>query len=565
MKRLFLLIPLFCCALAVQAAEYRTPNFTINAADAELARQVGEMAEDCRRRQAREWLGHELPRWYAPCPVTVHTDRPGNGGNTSFKFSRGHVYGWDMIVQGEPERIVKTVVPHEVFHTILASHFRRPVPRWADEGAATYEEEPAEKQRQKRLAAEVVGTDEQIPIRSLLNMQEYPDDGRAVLVLYAQGFYLSEFLIDVKGKAEFIRFLETYFKSGDWDTAFKAHYGFPNQEAAYTAAWQANRPPSRASTDPDAPITPIIMESWHIDFFTQTGCPPCQKFKEQELTRLVKTKNVKVRQIDLDQDQNWERARQDGITGTPAFILYRNEKKIKVIRKPQTAAQLLAWFRPAAVPAPKTVRAAQGVGIGYFGPVGGQRNQNLKNPHTDLNPAQLQTIQREIDARADLKINQAISANMDNLDKVIDSRIDAAVLKIESKLTPEQKALINATDAQKAELAALAQKIEQVEQGKSAFQKTTADQVAALQKADQELEQKAQDANEKAAAIESTVTGNVLANVKENLPTGPVGWATFGVGAVQALLAGGPISLAVYMGSRLLARRKEDEPTPATK
>lgn len=562
MKRRFLLVPLLLCALAASlpAAEYRTPNFTVTAADPELARQVGDQAEACREKHAREWLGRTLPKWSAPCPVTVRAGNIGNGGTTSFQFERGEVFGWSMIVQGTPDKIVETVIPHEVLHTILACHFRRGLPRWADEGAATYEEEPAEKRRQKALAAQVVGTREQFPIRQLLSLQDYPENPRAVLVLYAQGFYLAEYLIDQKGKPEFIRFLETYFKTANWDTAFNTHYGFADAGAAYTAAWEANRPPTPSDS------TPVVYDTWHIDYFYQSNCGPCRDFKAKDLPTLVDVKNVKVRMINLDEDHNWERARQDGISGTPAFIIYKNEHRQAVIQGYRTAAQLLA--RCQGLPAVQTAQARQarqGVGIGYFGPVGAQRSERLKNPHTDLNPAQLQIIQREIDARADVKINQAIAANMDNLKSFVNAEIAATALKIREELTPEQKAFINATAEQKAKLDALAEKVQQVETGKSEFQKNTAAQVAALQKADEELDQKAQEANEKAAAIEQTVTGNVLDKIKDKLPSGPVGWVSFLYGAIQAFMIGGPVSAAMFLGSRVIASRKGEEPTPATK
>ncbi|QDU02781.1 hypothetical protein V6x_24880 [Gimesia chilikensis] len=105
-----------------------------------------------------------------------------------------------------PEPVLESVIPHEVLHTVFASHFRRPLPRWADEGAATYEEAEAEKRPTRELAREIVGTERQIPIRRLLVMQNYPDNLGGIAVLYAQGFYLAEYLIDREGKQEFVRF-----------------------------------------------------------------------------------------------------------------------------------------------------------------------------------------------------------------------------------------------------------------------------------------------------------------------------------------------------------------------
>ena len=57
------------------------------------------------------------------------------------------VFGWDMKIQGSEERVLDSVLPHEVTHTIFASHFRQPLPRWADEGACTTVEHVSETQQ----------------------------------------------------------------------------------------------------------------------------------------------------------------------------------------------------------------------------------------------------------------------------------------------------------------------------------------------------------------------------------------------------------------------------------
>lgn len=529
MKLIYFMI-VAALASTAPAAEYKTKNFTVTAADAELARQVGNAAEYYRANHAREWIGQELPNWYAPCPITVKAgpNMPA-GGLTAFQFDRGHVYGWKMEIQGTPQDLIDSTVPHEVLHTIFASHFRRPIPRWADEGAATYVESASDKQRQRLLAAQVMGTAEQYPIRELLTVKQYPRDGRRLAVLYAQGFFLSEFLIDRKGKPEFIGFLQTYFKTGDWDTAFIKHYGFDDQEAAATAAFYAARP---------------ITGALEVKMITRAGCIYCDKAKTTTLPAL-KARGVIVSMVDAAEAP-------EAVEGVPVFILYRDGKRVARLDGYQTAAQVMAGFPRNE---PEAVQVAQGVGIGYFGPVGGDRSR--ANPHPDFSPAQTQLLNAAIDNRAGQKITQAISDNMRNLELVIDARIQGAILKIQSELTPEQKALINATEAQKGQLAALQQKIEVVEAGKTAFQKAAADDLARVQKENAELATQVDETKQETASIKTGIKNTVIAAVKEHAPAGLTGWVTFAYGAIQALLAGGPVGLAIYAGSRVIGRKEE--------
>src|SRR5688500_6441852 len=128
------------CAAALLSlgASYRTNNFIVDAATPDLAREVCESAEKFRHDLAIEWLEKPLPDWNEPCPIRVTVgERMGAGGATSFMFDRGRPFGWTMSVQGSRERVLDSVLPHEVTHAIFATHFGRPLPRWADEGACT--------------------------------------------------------------------------------------------------------------------------------------------------------------------------------------------------------------------------------------------------------------------------------------------------------------------------------------------------------------------------------------------------------------------------------------------
>ena len=209
-------------------ANYRSANFVVTAPTADIARQVGMTAEECRKDLAHSWVGYELPRWNRPCPIFVKVGQIGAGGQTRFKFETGadgvtHVFGWDMQVQGTLERVLDSVIPHEVSHTIFASHFRRGLPRWADEGAATLSEHESERNRQLLLLGQVLRSGKPIPLRKLFAMKEYPRQMRDVLTLYAEGYSLAEFLVQQQGRQRYMKFLEDGHKHG-WTNAIRANY-----------------------------------------------------------------------------------------------------------------------------------------------------------------------------------------------------------------------------------------------------------------------------------------------------------------------------------------------------
>jgi len=213
-------------ALLSLGASHRTTNFIVTAPTPQLAQEVCTAAEQYRHQLAIDWLGKPLPRWSQPCPINVHCGpQLGAGGATSFVFERGVPFGWQMTIQGSRERLLDSVLPHEVTHTIFATHFGRPLPRWADEGGATSVEHISEKQKHQRMLIEFLTTNRGIAFNKMYAMREYPDD---ILPLYAQGHSLAEYLIARGGRHRFIQYVGDGMDTGDWGAASRTHYGIEN-------------------------------------------------------------------------------------------------------------------------------------------------------------------------------------------------------------------------------------------------------------------------------------------------------------------------------------------------
>lgn len=238
------------------AAAYRTANFTVDAPTRQLAKAIGDTAERCRRELAIEWLGEPLENWPKPCPIKAKVSpNLGAGGATSFVFDRGRVFGWRMDIQGSAERVLDSVVPHEVTHTIFASHFRRPLPRWADEGACTTVEHHSEIGKQERMLIEFLKTRRGIPFNDMFAMKEYPRD---VLPLYAQGHSLAKYLIAQKGKRAFMRFIEDGLADENWPRAIEDNYAYPHLLALQNSwlDWVRNGQPAIV---PDLPQGDVVL------------------------------------------------------------------------------------------------------------------------------------------------------------------------------------------------------------------------------------------------------------------------------------------------------------------
>jgi hypothetical protein len=204
-------------------ASYRTPNFVVTTSSNEAAQQIGRAAEKFRRDLAIEWLGQEMPNWSQPCPVTVQIgEHLGAGGATSFVFEHGEVFGWRMTIQGSLERVLDSVLPHEVTHTVFATHFRQPLPRWADEGACTTVEHFSERAKQQAMLVEFLRTGRGIAFSRMFAMKEYPHD---VMPLYSQGYSVARYLVAQGGRGKFLDFVADGLRDENWARATQKFYG----------------------------------------------------------------------------------------------------------------------------------------------------------------------------------------------------------------------------------------------------------------------------------------------------------------------------------------------------
>jgi hypothetical protein len=210
-------------APGLRAAQVRTQNFIVNAPDQQTAQTFAQQAEQYRKQKALEWLGEEMPPWPRPCPLTVKPTMGGAGGATKFNYDfRGNYEVLSMDIEGEYTKMLHSVLPHEVTHTVFAHHFRYPVPRWADEGGSVLSENDAERAHHDKLVRGYLNNRQGIQLRRLFTLKEYgeiPD----VMVLYAQGFSVSNYLVSLGGRQAFLGFVQMGLQ-GKWDQGAQTYY-----------------------------------------------------------------------------------------------------------------------------------------------------------------------------------------------------------------------------------------------------------------------------------------------------------------------------------------------------
>lgn len=226
---------LFFSLGSIEAANFRTRNFIIDAPTPGLAKAVGDAAEKYRDDLAEYWTGRVLPPWPRPCPIRVVAG-PNLAAQGVTTYNPAPVRDFQMEVIGTPERILDSVLPHEVTHTVLATFFGRPLPRWADEGICTTVEHVSERSKHEAKLREFLSSRRGIAMNQLFLLTEYPPD---VLPMYAQGYSVCQFLIGQQGPRTFISFLQDYMQRPSWTANVQKHYGYDSlaELQEYWLAW----------------------------------------------------------------------------------------------------------------------------------------------------------------------------------------------------------------------------------------------------------------------------------------------------------------------------------------
>jgi hypothetical protein len=132
-----------------------------------------------------------------------------------------------MEIEGPLERLIHSVLPHEVTHTVFAHYFGAPVPRWADEGGAVLSEDQLERDRHDTMVRQILNAGGALRLTRLFTLKDYPREARDVGALYAQGYSVSNFLVGLSNRQTFLSFVAHGMQPNfGWDNAARTYYHF---------------------------------------------------------------------------------------------------------------------------------------------------------------------------------------------------------------------------------------------------------------------------------------------------------------------------------------------------
>jgi hypothetical protein len=201
--------------------------------------RLARVAERTRGTVLRKWFGKTVERWERRCELYLYpTARdyavqtgapPGSPGHTRILDDNDRILARQVHLHVTGPDFLRTIVPHEVTHAVLAGHFgAHRVPRWADEGMAVLSE--TAERIDEHLHDLWHWRDDGVLFgaRELLEQADYPAPQR-MGAFYSESVSLVRFLATAKGPEEFTHFVRDGLSDG-YAAALRQHYGWDYRE-----------------------------------------------------------------------------------------------------------------------------------------------------------------------------------------------------------------------------------------------------------------------------------------------------------------------------------------------
>jgi hypothetical protein len=195
-------------------------NFIVRAPSRADSKAVLARAEELRRDLATFWLDEELVAGDGPAIISVkYRDDLDRGLMFPIDSkSRTHHY---VMLDTSRELALGSTLAHELTHVVLATRFGDSLPAWANEGAASMQDDSERMAIRRRIVARFAQSGAWPDLRAVLEAKNItPDDQES----YAVAASLTEYLLAHAGRAELLRFAVAGKQEG-YDQALRDHYG----------------------------------------------------------------------------------------------------------------------------------------------------------------------------------------------------------------------------------------------------------------------------------------------------------------------------------------------------
>ncbi len=229
-----IVVLLFCQVSNADWQSHSSDHFRIfYKQDKRQALKAAIVAEKSRLDISKKWFGSP-PEWRNKCDIyltesVLHMTESGNDqalGHTNLTFENGETIRIIIFVRVDLDIVWNDILPHEISHAIIGSHFNREMPRWIDEGMAGQ----AESSYQLKVAyRKAFRSERRFNLETLMNIHGYPD-GAYIDLYYGQSITLVRYLVRLKGEKTFVAFIHSAHKNGMKDALLK-HYNLTFAEA----------------------------------------------------------------------------------------------------------------------------------------------------------------------------------------------------------------------------------------------------------------------------------------------------------------------------------------------
>lgn len=221
------LLMLHATALAAEPgpALAQNANFVVHAPTRELAEAVLHRAEALRDELAAAWLGETLPPSVGQALIHVKLSASQDKGLAWVADSPkrlSHIV-W---LTTSAERATGGTLAHEMVHVVLATRYPGQIPAWANEGAASLEDDAARLAVRRQILHWYARTGNWPSLKDLLDAPRIaPQDERS----YALAASLTEFLLERGQRNRLLEFARSGRRTG-WEAALRRCYGIDSLE-----------------------------------------------------------------------------------------------------------------------------------------------------------------------------------------------------------------------------------------------------------------------------------------------------------------------------------------------